>query len=474
MFGYFKAVRVGAVLALLFLGAAILVSPVLAQEQRRTDQAASAIEQGADELSPITEVEQPSEILYSGDLQTRSTITGDWGGARSDLAARGVTVDLSMTQIWQGVATGGKDNDWETGGRANLTLNVDTQKLGLWPGGFLTVELEGNFGDSVNTQTGALLPVNSNQLYPFPPTDNFAVPNLSFTQFFSEYAGIYAGKIDLTLGGDANEFAHGKGDNQFFNLALNFIPLPGLVAPSSTLGAGVILLPTKNPEAAIVNLSVLQTNGKAITSGFENLSAEKLTFAGEGRVRTNFFGKTGHQLFGAMYSNAEFAALNQNFFIIIQPTAIKEKTGSWGIYYNFDQYLYEPRKGQGVGIFGRFGASDGDPNLIHYFYSIGIGAKGLIEGRPLDECGIGYYYMDITDPTLQGPFETFSFLRDEQGFEAYYKFAITPWIQLTPDIQVVKPAQKNMFTINTDGLPVIEKEGIDTAVVFGLRLKIIF
>lgn len=474
MFGYFKAVRVGAVLALLFLGAAILVSPVLAQEQRHTDQAVSAIEQGADELSPITEVDQPSEILYSGDLQTRSTFTGNWGGSRNDLASKGFTFDLSLTQIYQGVVSGGKKEDWEYGGRGNLTINVDTQKAGLWPGGFLNLELEGNFGDSVNTLTGALLPVNSNQIYPLPPTDNFAVPNLSFTQFFSEYAAIYAGKIDLTLSGDANEFAHGKGDNQFLNLALNFIPLPGLVAPPSTLGAGVILLPTKNPEAAIVNLSVLQTNGKATTSGFDHLSADKLTFAGEGRVRTDFFGKTGHQLFGAMYSNAEFNALNQNFRIIIEPTLIKEKTGSWGIYYNFDQYLYEPRKGQGVGIFGRFGTSDGNPNLIHYFYSIGIGAKGLIEGRALDECGIGYYYMDITNPTLQGPFETFSFLRDEQGFEAYYKFAITPWIQLTPDIQVVRPAQKNVLSINADGLPVIEKEGIDTAVVFGLRLKMIF
>ena len=30
---------------------------------------------------------------YSGDLLNRSTLTGDWGGARNELAAKGVTID---------------------------------------------------------------------------------------------------------------------------------------------------------------------------------------------------------------------------------------------------------------------------------------------------------------------------------------------------------------------------------------------
>lgn len=41
---------------------------------------------------------------------------------------------------------------------------MDTQRLGLWPGGFFSVEAEENFGDSVNGDTRALSPVNSNQV----------------------------------------------------------------------------------------------------------------------------------------------------------------------------------------------------------------------------------------------------------------------------------------------------------------------
>jgi hypothetical protein len=73
---------------------------------------------------------------------------------------------------------------------------------------------------------------------------------------------------DTVVNGDQNEFAHGKGDGQFFNVALNINPTLLLVAPASTLGAGAIVLPTKDPDAAIVSFSVLSSTGKASTSGF--------------------------------------------------------------------------------------------------------------------------------------------------------------------------------------------------------------
>ena len=161
---------------------------------------------------------QDASPTYSGDFLNRSTLTGDWGGARNELAAKGVTTDLSLTQVEQGVVGGGKNSTWEYGGRGNLTINGDTQKLGWWPGGFMTLEVEGNFSRSVNGNTGALMPVNSNQLFPVPTGDNLNVPNLSFAQFLSHYFGVFFGKLDTT-GGDANEFAHGKGDTQFYNLA---------------------------------------------------------------------------------------------------------------------------------------------------------------------------------------------------------------------------------------------------------------
>jgi len=417
---------------------------------------------------------------YSGDLWTRSTLTGDWGGFRNEWAQKGITFDLNITQIGQGVVNGGKSGAWQYGGRGDIIINVDSQKLGLWPGGFLNLEAEGNWASSVNQNTGALMPVNSSQILPL-PGHNFDLPALNFTQFLSPYAGLTIGKYATitSTSGDMNEFAHGKGATQFMNMAFNFDPILAFTVPYSTLGTGVIVLPTKDPKEAIVSFLVLQANGTASTSGFGDLNGNNLTVAGEGRVRTDFFGLTGHQLFGSTFSNRKFTSIDQRLGSIIETRALSGKKGSWNIYYNFDQYLYEPKKGadRGVGVFGRLAVSDGNPNFMKFFGSFGIGGKGMFASRPFDQFGLGYYYININNPTIQGLLQTREFLRDEYGFEAFYNFAITPWALLTPDIQVVRGAQKDKVTIGQGPLgllPRLDKKSIGTATVLGLRLQLLF
>jgi porin len=412
---------------------------------------------------------------YSGDFWTRSTLTGDWSGVRNDWAAKGVTFDINLTQIGQGNVSGGKKIGWEYGGRGDLTLNVDTGKMGLWPGGFFAVEVEGNFGNSINSYTGALMPVNTNQIFPMPNSDQINVPAVVLTQFLSHYFGVYIGKVATITptSGDMNEFAHGKGDTQFFNTAFNANPAILMTVPYSTLAAGLVVLPTKDPAEAIVNIAVLDGNGLAKTSGFDTVFKGNNTYIFEGRMKTGFFGKTGHQLVGATYSARNYSSLDQSLRFILENRNIQQENNSWSFYYNFDQYLYEPKKGQGIGIFGRFGVSDGNPNPMHHFYSLGVGGKGAIPGRPLDQFGVGWYYIDVASPTFTDHSTTREFLRDEQGFEAYYNFAITPWMKLTPDVQVVRPAQENRVDISA-GLPPVIVKTVDTATILGLRLQLTF
>ena len=59
--------------------------------------------------TPAGADETASTHPYSGDLLTRSTLTGDWGGARNDVEQKGITFDASLTQIEQGVPSGGWD-----------------------------------------------------------------------------------------------------------------------------------------------------------------------------------------------------------------------------------------------------------------------------------------------------------------------------------------------------------------------------
>ena len=194
--------------------------------------------------------ETPPANPYSGNFWSRSTLTGDWGGVRNDLAKKGVTFDLSLTQVYPGIVGGGKEQVWKYGGRGDLTINVDTQKLGLWPGGFFTAEVEGNYNESVNGQTGALMPVNSNQIYPTPASSNLNVPAFNFTQFLSPYFGLTLGKYATltSTSGDMNEFAHGKGDTQFMNMALNFNPIFRFDGPLLDAGHGGDRIADERPQ----------------------------------------------------------------------------------------------------------------------------------------------------------------------------------------------------------------------------------
>jgi porin len=411
----------------------------------------------------------------SGNILKWSTMTGNWGGLRTDMAKKGMTFDFYLTQTEIGVVSGGIDTGLEYGGRGDFYINLDTGKAGLWPGGYLMIEGEVNYGNGANQNTGALLPVNTNQVFPVPgKPGSFAIPAVTFTQFLSPYFGVTAGKFNVTAADD-NEFAHGKyakGDTQFMNTAFNFIPSALFGSPYTPVGAGLVILPNKNPAAAIIKAVVYSSSGTASQAGFDKFDHDDLSVYLEGRVQTHCFGKTGHQDVMYLQSNKDITSIDQRLTLDPETQVLATKSGTWMFSYNFDQYLWEPQKGKGFGLFGRFAVSDGNPNFLHYFYELGFGGKGVGSKRPNDEYGFGGYYINISNPTLTTPTGTRHFLRDEKGFEAYYSFALTPWAHLSPDLQVVHGAfPQNTVAHIEQGVPL---RNIKTAVVLGLRLNLAF
>ena len=76
---------------------------------------------------------------------------------------------------------------------------------------------------------------------------------------------------------------------------------------------------------------------------------------------------------------------------------------------------------------------------------------GLIPGRSLDNWGIGYYYAALS-PYLKDSLAPKVRIRDEQGWEIFYNFAVTPWLVVGADLQIIRPGLAS-----------------HTAVFFGLR-----
>ena len=251
---------------------------------------------------------QPVDIpaTWGGDFRYRPRLTGDWGGLRDELGKKGVVLDVDLLQTLQGVASGGRNEVATYWGLAEYTLNVDTQKLGLWPGGFLRVQGMSSFGQNINHASGALLSPNFASLLPEPGGAATGLMNLTFMQFLSKHVGVFLGKVS-GLGADDNAFAHNY-HTDFLNSALN-LNLALALFPFTAYGGGVVLLPW---DGAVFTVAALDPSGTATDNNIGDAFEDGVLVTAEGRVTITPFGLVGHQLLGGGWSNKERISLVQD------------------------------------------------------------------------------------------------------------------------------------------------------------------
>ncbi len=403
---------------------------------------------------------RPDLFIYSDGVAELRTGVDPTLEHAAGLSQRGIAFDADVTQFYQGVASGGRQQEFLYGGHGDYVLDIDGSKVLGQQGLFVQLRAEHRFGEDINASTGALMPAAILMSLPVYDSNDLVLSEVVFTQFFSENFAVFAGKA-AAIEGDPNRFAAGRGREQFSNLALVANPVPLNAVPYATLAAGCVW--TTDPLFnQYFQFLVRNPTDTTTTSGFEELFAEGVTLAAEARLHTQFFDKSGHQLFGGVWTSRTFNSLGQDPRILFPPLGIpiEQKSGSWTLYYNFDQYLVvdpcDPN--QGWGLFGRAALSDGNPNALHWFLSAGVGGTSPIAGREQDSLGVGWYYIGLSDKL--GPIaETLLAPRDETGVELYYKAVVTRYFELTADLQVVEPAIRR---------------GATTAVVAGLRANIEF
>jgi len=117
--------------------------------------------------------------------------------------------------------------------------------------------------------------------------------------------------------------------------------------------------------------------------------------------------------------------VSQYLFVKDHPGAVAEKLGSG-----------QPLRG--IGLFGRVGYAPEETNPVTRHASVALFANGLSDHRPNDCFGLGIYHNGISQPLkndiarLTGATAT---LKNEQGLEVFYGFAITPAMRLIPSYQ---------------------------------------
>jgi porin len=463
---------------------------------RRVVPQASAILLAAIALVPATvAMAQPvaAPPSYGGDLWSRPRLSGDWFGFRDELAKKGVAFDLDLLLGPQRIVTGGRDTGAEFWGNAEYTLGVDTQKLGLWPGGFLNVRALSGFGTNLLNASGAVVPVNTAAILPAPNDQTTALMNLSFMQFLSPKLGLVAGKLDTLQGGDMNDFAH-DWRTTFMNTGLDFNMTLAPV-PFSAYGGGIVVLPW---EGATFTVSVIDPSGSPTNNDISEAFKDGILLASEGRVTIKPFGLVGHQTLGFFWSNKERLSLDQDpanlarallveqfprlgnpgpllqrilerFFpeLLVPVQPANRVSSIWSVYYNFDQFLWSPKGDpkRGIGPFFRFGVSDGEANPVKYAYNVGIGAKGIIPGRPDDNFGIGWARTQFSDSFVPFLRQRLGLgLDKEDAVEMYYNAQLTPWLGATADLQIIEPGLKKTLDSNN------QLQDNNTTLILGLRL----
>ena len=423
------------------------------------------------QLFTVTSAEaESSGILplpdYSGDFAKRAYLLGDFDGKRDEWAQKGITFDIDYNQYFQGVVDGGVDTGSEYGGTIDYNINVDFDRMGLIPGGLFQMRAVSRYGRSVNGTSGALIAVNTDATHPTTETldDDVTLwlPVITYTQFLSETFGLSIGKMDMF--GSSNEFAGGKGRTQWWNQNLNMPTSPALIVPYSALGIAAIYMPT--PDLTITAL-VSTINDTSNHSGFDMLD-DGLTAIVTLEYKYKFNDLPGGFTLMPGYGwDNEFNEIDGRLNIEDGQLVASTKDDTWFFSADMWQYLWvegdasqpidttDGRQDlQGVGIFSRIQAADEDTNPIDFYFSVGINAKGLIDGRDNDAMGMAYSYNSVN----KGRFLDIIGIEDSStAWELFYNFELTPAVHLTLDAQVVDSA-----------LP------IDTATIVGTSLQMRF
>lgn len=417
-------------------------------------------------------------------------LTGDWLGYRTALRESGITYQGRVTQFFFGVGGGinepvlpqfqalgvGGGDTFEYTGNSRHDLIFDLEKFGGLPHGrfiFTTENVWGRWGN-VSFETGALSPAVFNAAMPIDVEANGVprVTNFLFVQPLSEKFVLTIGKTRMVGIADNNIFAGGDGSDQFLNQSLTANPLFLPQIPFSSFAVGAVM-PREWGNIAVTVIDPLERSTEFMEFG--DLFSTGAILFGQVQIETNFLGMPGEQHFGGMYKNADLQdlAFATNYPSYPYPPGspgnpFLTKSESSTIFWGFDQYLRifgeseATGDAEGWGLFGRAGLADGgtgNPNFLSWFVSGGIGGDSpLVRRRGKgDRFGIGYAFLaaspefGLIPQALFGP-------RDGQVIETYYRYRLTPSIEVTPSVQWVKGILGRL----TDG---------DDAVVAGIRLN---
>jgi porin len=358
----------------------------------------------------------------------RPHLTGDWGGRRSTLTEHGVVLGARYTAGFWSNLRGGFETGTRYEGFAQWWLEADLDELVGWKGGSFDINWYSYHGGQPSEDLVGPFPTQTVSGWE-------AAVSVRFYEIFLRQrwgddrfvfkAGQLAADTDFFVGGNADALLNGTFGFLGIGRTREIAPFYPLAAPGAyfrartadgrwELHAGVYTADPGEDESS--------------NFGFGWSFDDGAFFLGELRTRRSPFGRPGSYAVGATGTTADLEDFD----------GTGTANGGYGLYALIDQLLVEQTPTRpGLGVFARgYGVPQEDRNLVHWYVDFGLKVKRPFPGRDEDVLSLGFAYLAFSDDyvdSLRASGDNVS--RRESVLELNYRFQVTGWLTLQPDLQ---------------------------------------
>lgn len=372
----------------------------------------------------------PGTAIETGNWKKMSGFTGSWGGARSKLQEIGLGFSSAyFGQLAANPVGGQREGGTSWRGDLAAAVFVDLERVAGWERTFFTVSANWKAGNPTLSleYVGNELPT---QLDAFDDPNAIRLVHLALSkQLFDNSAELILGRL-IT----GEDFATIRLACTSLNQALCGNPLAANrnidfpTFPNSVWG-GVFKVKPERDWVALAGSYLVYPNFRERTDQGVYFSAPE----GSGALTLGQFEyltgrapdstvKRGRYLVGGYYSTEK-----QNKF---RDSAEPEVRGWYGFYAMGEQAVWSPDgSNRGVSLWTALSWAPPDQNKIQFMGTGGVLWQGIFSGRPNDGLAVlgAYASWSHRVPDTTG----------EVLLEANYRFTLTPWFWIEPDIQGV-------------------------------------
>ena len=389
------------------------------------------------------------------DAPYAENLTGDWGGARSTLADKGLEIGLSYTGDMWAVVGGGRKRETTMHGLGELRLDLDGEKLYGVKGNTMSFAVIHNSGAQPNgSNVGSTQGISNTEV----AANGVRLYEAWMNQeFFDGRLAVLFGVHDLN-----SEFAATPMSDNFLKPTMQIgqsFAQSGqngpAIYPTPALAGRVRVVPTEHSYiAAAVYDGVAGDPDHPRTNPIDLGDKDgALVVAEVGYAPTE-----ANKLALGYWEYT--AGLDDQ--LAVDGFGDPVQSDAYGAYLLASYRFYEDAaSGRSAGAFWRGGLADGDTAQVKWEYTAGVVGNGWIAARPAGEFGLGISHARNSDSYMaaQAAAATASD-RNEYSYELYYRDTIARGVNIQPDIQYVVNPGTDVVT--------------DNATVIGLRVDVSF